>query len=133
MAATKTRRPRRVLTPVTITSRYPSFRAGRMENWSAVSADGTWKYERLEISGTPWEAVHVPTGITTDWYGTLTAARAATADGSALACVERIQAHDRGDHKAEHDSSSLMLTDYSDDPGFAILLPERTDDEEGDG
>jgi hypothetical protein len=24
-----------------------------------------------------------------------------------------------------------QLTDYSDDPEFAILLPERTDDEEG--
>jgi hypothetical protein len=102
--ATRTRRPRRVLTPVTITSRYPSFSGRRMENWSAVSADGTWKYERIEDTGTPWEAVHVPTGLSTDWYGTLTAARAATADGSALAYVERIQAHQRGDHKAERDS-----------------------------
>jgi hypothetical protein len=86
-----------------VTARYPSFRSGRVENWEAVSADGTWKYRRLEISGTPWEVEHVPTGVVGDWYGTLTAARAATADGSALAAVERIQAHDRGEHKETRD------------------------------
>lgn len=101
--ATRTRRPRRVLTPVTITSRYPSFSGRRMENWSAVSADGLWKYERIEDTGTPWEAVHVPTGISTDWYGTLTAAREATASGTALASVERQLAHQRGEHKAGRD------------------------------
>ena len=29
---TRTRRPRRTLTPVTITARFPSFRTGRLEN-----------------------------------------------------------------------------------------------------
>lgn len=93
--------PRRTLTPADVTRRYRSFRAGRLENWAAVSRDGVWKYERSEISGTPWAVIHVPSGIEADWYGTLTAARAATADGSALAAVERIQAHDRGEHAAE--------------------------------
>ena len=102
MTATKTRKPRRVLTPVTITARFPSF-SGRLENWSAVSADGTWKYERLEISGTPWSVLHVPSGIESHWYGTLAAAREGTADGNALACVELIQAHERGEHKADRD------------------------------
>lgn len=102
MTATKTRKPRRTLTPVTITSRYPSFNGRRVETWSAVSADGTWKYERLEIAGTPWSVLHVPSGIEGNWHGTLTAAREATASGAALAYVETIQAHERGEH-AERD------------------------------
>ena len=99
-------KPRRTLTPVDITSRYPGFMrrgGGELENWSAKSRDGVWTYERVEISGTPWAVTHVPTGLEADWYGTLPAARAATADGSALACVERIQAHDRGEHDAQRD------------------------------
>lgn len=103
MAETKTRKPRRVLTPADVTRRYPSFRSGRMENWEARSRDGAWFYERLEISGTPWQVTHLPTETAGDWYGTLTAARAATADGSALAYVERVQAHERGEHAAERD------------------------------
>lgn len=101
MTATKTRKPRRVLTPVTITARFPSFNGRRLENWSAISADGTWKYERLEISGTPWSVLHVPSGIESHWYGTLTAAREGTANGNALAYVERIQTHERGEHEDE--------------------------------
>lgn len=101
MTETKTRKPRRTLTPVTVTSRYPSFRSGRVENWSAISADGTWKYERQEISGTPWQVEHVPTETIGNWYGSLPAARAATADGSALADIERRLAHERGEHEAE--------------------------------
>ena len=85
-------------------SRCPAFRSARLENWSAVSADGTWKYERLEIAGTPWAVLHVPSGIESCWYGTLTAAREGTANGNALAYVERIQAHERGEHAAERDS-----------------------------
>jgi hypothetical protein len=60
MATTaRTRKPRTVLTPVTVTRRYPSFRSGRVENWQAVSGDGVWRYDRLEIAGTPWMAVHL--------------------------------------------------------------------------
>lgn len=101
MTVTRTRRPRRELTPVDITERYRSFRSGRLENWSARSLDGVWIYRRLEMSGTPWSLEHVPSGTEGDWYGSLPAARAATADGSALAYVERVQAHERGEHKAE--------------------------------
>lgn len=100
-------KPRRILTPVTVTRRLPSFRSGRIENWAAVSADGVWKYERLELAGTPWQVEHAPTGILGDWHGTLTAARAATADGSALGAVERIQAHGRGEHDGQRDSRCL--------------------------
>lgn len=107
MTATKTRRPRRELTPATVTKRFPAFRSGRAEAWEAVSDDGTWCYSRLEISGTPWEVRHLPTGIAARWYGTLTAARAATADGSAVADVERITAHERGEHKATRNPSCV--------------------------
>jgi len=102
VSATKTRKPRRELTPVDITARFPSFRSGRLENWAASSRDGEWKYERIEDTGTPWAVIHVPTGTEGPWYGTLTAARASTADGSALVDVERRLAHERGEH-AERD------------------------------
>ena len=101
---TRVRRPRRALTPATVTRRYPSFRSGRVENWEARSDDGTWAYERLEISGTPWQVTHLPTGTVGDWYTSLPNARAATADGTALAYVERVQAHERGDHKDQRDA-----------------------------
>jgi hypothetical protein len=48
--------------------------------------------------------VHLPTSIEGDWHGTLNAAREATADGRALATVERIQAHERGEHEAVRNS-----------------------------
>ena len=102
--ATGARKPRRELTPADVTQRFPSFSGRRVEAWQAVSRDGVWRYDRLEIAGTPWMAVHLPTGTEGDWYGTLTAARAATADGSALASVERRLAHERGEHKNERDS-----------------------------
>ena len=96
-------RTRRTLTPVTVTRRCRTFRSGRLENWEAVSDDGIWAYHRLEISGTPWAAEHIPSGIEADWYSTLPDARAATADGTALAAVERILAHRRGAHRDERD------------------------------
>jgi hypothetical protein len=102
---TATRRPRRDLTPVDITARFPSFNGGRLETWSAVSRDGMFKYERIEDTGTPWIWIHVPTGTDGPYYGTLPAARAATADGSALAYVQRILAHQRGEHEAERNVS----------------------------
>lgn len=87
MTATKTR-PN--LTPADVTKRFPSFRSGRLEAWEAVSRDGVWRYDRLEgVPGTPWLVVHLPTGTEGNWHGTLTAARRATADGSALADIER--------------------------------------------
>ena len=93
----------RTLTPADVTKRFPSFRSGRLEAWAAESRDGIWRYARLEISGTPWVAIHLPTETEGRWYGTLTDARAATADGSALAYIERLLAHDRGEHAAQRD------------------------------
>lgn len=98
-------KPRRTLTPADITSRFPGHmrRGGgeRLEVWSAASRDGVWKYERMETHGTPWTVVHVPTGLDGAWYGKLDDARAATADGTALAYVERLLAHDRGEHQEQ--------------------------------
>ncbi len=52
----------------------------REEVWSAVSADGRWRYERLELEGTPWQVLHVASGqLGPDWYGTLDDAAEATA------------------------------------------------------
>jgi hypothetical protein len=96
-------RTRRELTPADVTKRFPSFRSGRAEAWEAVSRDGVWAYSRLEIAGTPWEIRHLPTGTPGPWAGTLTAAREMTANGSALADVERRLAHDRGEHETERD------------------------------
>lgn len=103
--ATRPRKPRAVLTPVTVTRRHPSIRSGRVEDWQAVSCDGLWRYDRLEVTSTPWMAVYLPSATEGDWYSTLTAARAATADGSALLFVEGIQAHERGEHAAQRDVS----------------------------
>lgn len=98
---------KRDLTPVDVTAQRPAFRSGRIEAWAARSLDGVWAYERLEVSGTPWEVRHLPSGTAGDWYGTLTAACQATADGSALAFVELIQAHEHGDHKSDSDPRCL--------------------------
>jgi len=98
-ATTRTRKPRRTLTPVTVTARFPSIRSGRVEDWAAVSADGVWAFERLEMSGSPWSLLHKPSGIEVGtWAGTLSEAREMTANGSALADVELQMAHQRGEH-----------------------------------
>jgi hypothetical protein len=107
-ATTRTPKPRRTLTPVTAPTRYPSIRSGRLEDWSAVSADGVWKYERLETPRTPWAIVHTPSGIEVgSWAGTLSEAREMTANGSALADVELQTAHQRGEHDAERSSGCV--------------------------
>lgn len=104
MTAAAIRKPRRVLTPADVTKRFPSFRSGQLEAWAAESRDGIWRYARLEISGTPWVVIHIPTGIEGNWHGTLTAAREATANGTALADIERRQSHERGEHAEARDS-----------------------------
>lgn len=105
--ATDAPSPRRTLTPVDVTRRYRSFSSGQMEDWQAVSRDGVWRYDRLEIARTPWMAVHLPTSTEGDWYSSLTTARAATANGSALLFVEAILAHERGEHDAQRDPACV--------------------------
>lgn len=88
----------RTLTPVIVTERHPSSRnPSRLEIWAAVSAelgqDGKplWQYRRLELPGTPWELRRNGREAFT-WRGSLTSARAATADGSALREIDRLEA-----------------------------------------
>ena len=58
--------------------------ATRAEVWSADSADGLWRYERLDEAGTPWAVTFVPTGQSRRSYTSLDDAREATA-GTMLA------------------------------------------------
>jgi hypothetical protein len=78
------------MTPITgkvmrETFRAPVSRPGdgdtRPELWQAGSVDGLWTYERLDDTSTPWRVMYVPTGQTVDGYGTISAARRATAGG----------------------------------------------------
>jgi len=104
MTSTRTRRPRRDLTPVDVTARFPSFRSGRLENWAADSRDGVWKYERIEDTNTLWAVIDAASGEELRWHGTLTAAREYTASGAAAEDLARILAHNSGDHAVERDS-----------------------------
>jgi len=107
-ATTRTPKPRRTLTPVTAPTRYPSIRTGRLEDWSAVSDDGVWAFERLEVTRTPWSIVHKPSGIEVGvWAGTLSEAREMTANGDALADVELQLAHQRGEHDAKRNTGCV--------------------------
>lgn len=55
--------------------------ATRPEIWAACSADDLWSYHRIDDEGTPWLIVYRPTGQQVVPYGTLAAAREATAGG----------------------------------------------------
>lgn len=85
---------RRVLTPVTITERWCNPLTGRTENWAAESreraADGEplWTYLRIEDGATLWE-VRRAGSAGFALYGSLTAAREATADGRVAAIEPR--------------------------------------------
>lgn len=94
------------LAPVVKTAMLPRLtRAGRtgLECWRAETTDGVWVIGREESPGTPWITVHKPTGIAVGLDGTLRAARACIAAGHAAAALERLQAHDRGEHAGARD------------------------------
>ena len=95
---TATRKPRRALTPVTVTSRFPSFNGKRLENWSAETRDGNWLLIREESAGTPWLTIHRETRTEVGLHGTLRAARVFIADGHADDQLALLQAHERGEH-----------------------------------
>ena len=71
------------LAPVTVTCRRPNLRTGKTETWAVETVDGLWRAERIEASGTPWELVHVPSGLPAGLYGSLRKVRRAIADNSA--------------------------------------------------
>lgn len=75
-----------------------------LECWAARTTDGIWKFERQETAGTPWAVIHAATGTVVDWYvGTLDDCRAYVASGAAEEDLERLQAHDRGEHEDQRD------------------------------
>jgi hypothetical protein len=93
------------LAPVDKTRMLPT-RGGGTQCWAAKTKDGTWSMAREDEAGTPWSVTHLPTGIVVDRYvGTLDDCRAYVANGGAQADLERIQAHQRGEHKAERDKT----------------------------
>jgi hypothetical protein len=83
-------------------------RGGRRQCWAATTKDKTWDLAREDEPGTPWSVTHRPTGIVADSHvGTLTDCRAYVASGQALADVERIQAHERGEHETDRDKECV--------------------------
>lgn len=74
------------------------------ECWGAQTTDGVWDFERTEEPGTPWSVGHTPTGTVVGLHSTLRACRAYVAAGDAQRDLDRLLAHERGDHKAQRDS-----------------------------
>jgi hypothetical protein len=74
------------------------------ECWGAETLDGIWAFEREESPGTPWLICHRESGIVAGQCSALRGCRAFVAAGHAEAALERLQAHDRGDHAAARDS-----------------------------
>lgn len=76
-------RPATPLAPVNVTRRLPNLRTGKNETWAAETTDGVWRIARIEASGTPWELVHIPSGLAAGLHGSLRRARQAIATGAA--------------------------------------------------
>ena len=74
------------------TERY-RVRSGRLEISEATSADGRWRYVRLEMPGTPWEVADTvaqaadPEDYRPEWLSSLPAARRWTAGQPAAMTV----------------------------------------------
>lgn len=71
------------LTPIGEKVQQSTYHRGRtrLECWSATSRDGLFLYERIDgMRGTPWQIVHVPSGVVYPemLYGSLNAARTDT-------------------------------------------------------
>lgn len=73
------------LAPVVKTDFAASFRTGRRECWAARTTDGAWAMTRLDITGTPWAVVHIPTGADMALKGSLRACREYIGSGRAAA------------------------------------------------
>ena len=76
----------------------------KAECWQAETTDGVWRFGREESSGTPWLIIHKASGEMVHLTGNLRACRAYVATGAADEALERLQAHDRGEHSAARDS-----------------------------
>jgi hypothetical protein len=72
---------------------------GRASTWGAVTKDHAWEFERVEDTGTTWSVIHRETRVVVaSCMGTLSACRAYVSDGTAQADLERLQAHQHGEH-----------------------------------
>lgn len=77
---------------------------GVYEVVKAVTADSEWLFERAE-DGT-WNAGHLPTEtVVKAGLRTLRACRVYAGSGKAATDLERIQAHERGEHDAQRDKA----------------------------
>ena len=103
----------------------------RRECWSARSLAGIWGYERCEGGGTMWFLIHLPTGwVITGGYGTLTDARTAVADASALLDLwldaqRELLLRDDGEPVSNHDRARAVLTWMADNAPAALARAER--------
>jgi hypothetical protein len=72
--------------------------------WGAETPDHDWGMDRLEDTGTTWEVVYRPTKtVVADFMGSLTQCRRYVGSGAAQEDLERLQAHERGEHENEPD------------------------------
>lgn len=102
--------PKAALAPIVKTQMHRRFiRRGtalteREECWAAETIDGVWKFGREDSPGTPWIIIHKASDETVHLTGNLRACRAYVAAGHAQRDLERLQAHERGEHDAGRDS-----------------------------
>lgn len=93
------------LAPVRRTLMLPRYtRSGQtphLECWRAVTLCGEYEFSRLDIPGTPWEPVHLPTMTILSWQSSLRSCRSYVGSGEAAADLERRLAHARGDHDGQ--------------------------------
>jgi hypothetical protein len=76
----------------------------KAECWQAETTDGVWRFGREDSSGTPWLIIHKASGIMVSMGGNLRSCRAYVAAGHAQKDLERLAAHERGEHDAARDS-----------------------------
>jgi hypothetical protein len=78
------------------------------ECWGARTVDGIWGFDREDEPGTPWTVTHLPAGIVVCTYlGSLMQCRRYVGAGWAEADLGRLQAHERGEHKDQRDTSCV--------------------------
>ena len=76
----------------------------RKECWGARTADGLWLFDREDSPGTPWLVYRAPGteggeyGGPVSMFGTLRGCRWYVASGNAQADLDRLLAHNRGEH-----------------------------------
>jgi hypothetical protein len=96
------------LAPVVRTQFMPRItRNGRtkaLECWAAETTDGVWRFGREDSPGTPWLVTHKASGVMVHLTGNLTACREYVGAGHAQKDLDRIRAHERGEHDAARNS-----------------------------